>query len=346
MEIAIKIENRAKKYSVFINTNKEIILKGKCAIVTNKTISKLWLDDIKQRVECGSVVVIEVENGEEYKNFETLNFILEKMFEVRLDRASAVVAFGGGVVSDMAGFAASIYQRGIDFITVPTTLLSQIDASVGGKTGINNKFGKNLIGSFYQPRAVYCDYKYLKTLSKREFNAGVAEAIKVAVMFDRELFAFMQEHELKSEDEIAFLVQRCVSIKAEIVRLDEKENGIRAALNYGHTFAHVIENKTNYKKYLHGEAVAIGIVMANELAESLGLISRYEKEQIRELLTKFELPTQFKIEDEESFYEAFFLDKKSKNSKIKFILPDGIGAFRMVDNLKKELVLEVLRRFL
>ena len=274
---------------------------------------------------------------------QTIEAILEQLFVSRLDRSSVIIALGGGVVSDMAGFAASIFERGIKFINIPTTLLAQVDASVGGKTGVNNKFGKNLIGSFYQPSAVYCETGFLKTLEKREFAAGLAEAVKMAITFDEKLFSWMENANLTDEANLQNLIYRCVQIKAAAVEADEREKGVRAVLNYGHTFAHVIENETNYKKYLHGEAVAIGMNMANALAVKLGLMSCEQKARVAELLVKFDLPISYKVPNASSFYEAFFLDKKAENSAIKFILPRGIGAYEIRKDVPRELVMDVLR---
>lgn len=276
---------------------------------------------------------------------QTLEQILESCFLAKLDRKSLLVAFGGGVIGDMTGFAASIYQRGIDFIQIPTTLLSQVDASVGGKTGINNRFGKNLIGSFHQPKAVYIDSSFLKTLPKREFGAGVAEIIKMAVCFNKDFFMWLENNDLNYEKNIDIAIQKSVQTKAYVVSVDEKEQGLRAALNYGHTFGHVIENLTNYKTYLHGEAVGIGMCMANALAVKLGFMSEDDEKRVEKLLKKYEIPTTYKIKDVEDFYEHFFLDKKSSNSKIKFILPVGIGDCKITDEIKRDDVIEILKGF-
>nr|WP_314167206.1 3-dehydroquinate synthase [uncultured Campylobacter sp.] len=334
-----------KSYSVFIDELQEIKLKGKVAIITNPKVGGLWLDFLLQRLKCEQKFIITIPDGEEYKNTASVEQILQQLFSSKLDRKSTLIALGGGVISDITGFCASIYERGIDFINIPTTLLAQVDASVGGKTGVNNRFGKNLIGSFYQPRAVYCESKFLSTLPAREFAAGVAEAVKMAVCFDAELFKFFETHHLKSADEISHIIARCVAIKAEVVARDERESGIRAALNYGHTFAHAIEQSTNYTRFLHGEAVAIGMSMANALARRLGKLSGEQEEKIRKVLQKFALPMEFKIKDIDAFYELFFLDKKSENGKIKFILPDGIGKFSIADNIDKAAVIATLREF-
>ena len=344
MKIDIKFDGKLG-YGVYINELKELKFDAKVAIVTNAKVGGLYLQNLLSRIDCPQKLVISVPDGEEYKNMQTIEAILEQLFISRLDRSSVIIALGGGVVSDMAGFAASIFERGIKFINIPTTLLAQVDASVGGKTGVNNKFGKNLIGSFYQPSAVYCETGFLKTLEKREFAAGLAEAVKMAITFDENLFSWMENANLTDEANLQNLIYRCVQIKASAVEADEREKGVRAVLNYGHTFAHVIENETNYKKYLHGEAVAIGMNMANALAVKIGLMSEEQKARVAELLVKFDLPISYKVPNASSFYEAFFLDKKAENSAIKFILPRGIGDYEIRKDVPRELVIDVLREF-
>ena len=332
-------------YEIFIDKLNEIYFDRKVVIVTNPTVSGFHLEYLKSKLNARELSVCTIPDGEEYKTMETIESILEHCFTHRLDRKSLLVAFGGGVIGDMTGFASSIYQRGIDFVQVPTTLLSQVDASVGGKTGINNKFGKNLIGSFHQPIAVYIDPSMLKTLPKREFGAGVAEIVKMAVTFNKDFFEWLEKNDLNDENNIQVAIAKSVETKANVVSKDEKELGIRAALNYGHTFGHVIENETNYNTYLHGEAVGIGMCMANALALKLGFMSKEEEKRVENLLKKYDIPTTFKINDVEDFYEHFFLDKKSSNSKIKFILPVGIGDCKITDEIKKDDVIEILKGF-
>jgi 3-dehydroquinate synthase len=245
----------------------------------------------------------------------------------------------------MTGYAAATYQRGIDFIQIPTTLLSQVDASVGGKTGINNSYGKNLIGAFHQPKAVYIQTQYLDTLSSREFGAGIAEIVKMAVTFDKDFFDWLVKHDLKVKENLQIAIKRSVQIKADVVSKDEKEQGIRAVLNYGHTFAHVIENETNYNRYLHGEAVAIGINMANTLACELKLLSNEELVRIQNLLKIYNLPISYQINNIDSFYNSFFHDKKANDSKIKFILPNGIGDYDVRTDIDKDVIKLVLQKF-
>jgi 3-dehydroquinate synthase len=210
---------------------------------------------------------------------------------------------------------------------------------------VNNKYGKNLIGAFYQPKAVYIDPAFLETLPKREFAAGFAEVVKMAVMFDRDYFDFLKAADLTEESQLKETIKRSVELKAWVVNQDEKEAGIRAVLNYGHTFGHVVENETHYTTYLHGEAVAIGMVMANALAVRLGLMSEAEAQEVKALLETQDLPTDYTIKDVDDFYEHFFLDKKSANNAIKFILPQGIGGHKIVTGLDETLVKDVLREF-
>ena len=256
-----------------------------------------------------------------------------------------LIAFGGGVIGDMTGYAASIYQRGIDFVQIPTTLLSQVDASVGGKTGMNNSYGKNLIGAFHQPLGVYIDPVFLTTLPSREFGAGVAEIVKMAVTFNEKFFEFLERADLSDEKVLQEAIKQAVQTKADVVAKDEKEHGLRAALNYGHTFGHVIENETAYKKFLHGEAVAIGMVMANETAVKMGLMKEEDALRVKMFLEKYNLPTTYSIDNSQSFYETFFLDKKSSDSKITFIIPVGIGGVKITDEIDESLIISVLNEF-
>ncbi len=346
MIVPIQLENCQNiSYDILIDTLPKLSFDTKVAVITNPTVAKYHLDTLLAHIDAEELHVVTIPDGEEYKTLETVENILNQLFEHQLDRKSLLIAFGGGVIGDMTGFTASLYQRGIDFIQVPTTLLSQVDASVGGKTGVNNKYGKNLIGAFYQPKAVYIDPEFLKTLPPREFAAGVAEIVKMAVMFDAEFFNFLGNADFHDEAVLKEMIRRSVELKAWVVNQDEKEAGIRAVLNYGHTFGHVIENETGYSTYLHGEAVAIGMVMANELAVELGLFEREEADRVKNLLEEASLPTTYEIKDVETFYDHFFLDKKSAKGSIKFILPDGMGNHKIVQDVDEHMVKKVLRKF-
>ena len=332
-------------YDITIDTLPKLHFDTKVAIVTNTTVAQLHMKYLESKISAKGLYVITLPDGEEYKNQESIDTILDNLFTHRFNRKSMLIAFGGGVIGDMTGFAASIYQRGIDFIQIPTTLLSQVDASVGGKTGMNNAYGKNLVGAFHQPKAVYIDPYFLTTLPSREFGAGVAEIVKMAVTFNKEFFEFLEKADLKESSVLQEAIKQAVQTKADVVSKDEKEHGLRAALNYGHTFGHVIENETKYKTYLHGEAVAIGMVMANEVAVKMSLMTQEEADRVKALLAKYDLPTEYLIKDVESFYEAFFLDKKSSDADITFILPVGIGGVRITDTVKRDTVMSVLKNF-
>jgi len=332
-------------YNITIDSLPKIHFDTKVAIVTNPKVAGLHLGYLLSKIEAKELYIITVPDGEGYKNQASIDLILESLFNHRFNRKSLLIAFGGGVIGDMTGYASSIYQRGIDFVQIPTTLLSQVDASVGGKTGINNSYGKNLIGAFHQPRAVYIDPYFLATLPQREFGAGVAEVVKMAVTFNKDFFEYLEEADLNNKEILQEAIKQAVETKADVVAKDEKEHGLRAALNYGHTFGHVIENETGYTKYLHGEAVAIGMVMANALSVKLGLMREEEALRVKALLEKYNLPTSYKIENIESFYEAFFLDKKSSDATITFILPVGLGGVKITDSVDKAMVLSVLESF-
>ncbi|MGB6328745.1 MAG: 3-dehydroquinate synthase [Halarcobacter sp.] len=344
MIVNISLANNIS-YDVTIDSLKKLTFDRKVVLVTNPTVSGLHLEYLKEKISAKEFSVVTVPDGEKYKNLETLNTILDHCFEEKLNRSSLLLAFGGGVIGDMTGFAASIYQRGIDFIQIPTTLLSQVDASVGGKTGINNKYGKNLLGAFHQPRAVYIDPYFLTTLPKRELGAGIAEIVKMAVTFNEDFFLWLENNDLNDSENIKIAIAKSVETKAWVVSQDEKEKGLRAALNYGHTFGHVIEKETKYKTYLHGEAVGIGMVMANALAVRVGKMSEENALRVKKLLEKYEIPTSYKIENVENFYEDFFLDKKSLDNKIKFIIPKEIGDCEITDKISKDDVIKTLKGF-
>jgi len=332
-------------YDITIDTMPKMHFDRKVAIVTNPKVAGLHLAYLLSKISAKELYIITVPDGEEYKNQASIDTILESLFNHRFNRSSLLIAFGGGVIGDMTGYTASIYQRGIEFIQLPTTLLSQVDASVGGKTGMNNSYGKNLIGAFHQPQAVYIDPVFLETLPKREFGAGVAEIVKMAVTFNKEFFEFLEHADLSDKAVLQEVIKQAVETKASVVAQDEKERGLRAALNYGHTFGHVIESQTHYKRYLHGEAVAIGMVMANKMALYMGLMDEDEVQRVTRLLAKYNLPTEYAIEDVEDFYETFYLDKKSLDASITFIIPEHIGGVKISDAVEKDLILDVLQTF-
>jgi len=346
MQVNIPLKKTVdNSYDITIDTLPKVHFDTKVAIVTNPKVAGLHLAYLLSKVSAKELYIITVPDGEEYKNQQSIDMILESLFNHRFNRKSMLIAFGGGVIGDMTGYAASIYQRGIDFVQVPTTLLSQVDASVGGKTGMNNSYGKNLIGAFHQPKAVYIDPYFLTTLPKREFGAGVAEIVKMAVTFNKEFFEFLEGADLNDTEILQEAIKMAVQTKADVVAKDEKEHGLRAALNYGHTFAHVIENETKYRQFLHGEAVAIGMIMANEVAVEIGLMNIAEAQRVKELLKKYDLPIVYHVKDVLAFYETFFLDKKSSDSSITFIVPVGIGDVKITDSIGIGTIVSVLEKF-
>ena len=347
MSEILHIQTATSNYPIHIGILPHIEYAHKVLLVSNPKVAGLHLKYVLERIKAPEVYVCIVPDGEQYKDMKSIEYILECAFTHRLDRKSLMIALGGGVIGDMVGFASGIYQRGIDFIQIPTTLLAQVDASVGGKTGINNTFGKNLIGLFHQPKAVYIDPFMLSTLPKREFGAGVAEIIKMAVCFDEAFFILLQEQILSINDNdfLTRAIAKSVAIKAQVVNADEKEQGIRAALNYGHTFGHIIENLTQYSQFLHGEAVSIGMCMANALSCKIGLLTKEQNDAISALLERYDLPTHFYIQNALDFYEKFSLDKKSVNAIIMFVLPCGIGNVSLRNDVPKADVLDVLSSF-
>lgn len=349
MKIEVKLKENS--YQVFINELKELEFKGKVTIISNAKVAGLHMQSLLSKIKADELFIITIKDGEEYKSLATAEEILNQLFISKLDRKSTLIALGGGVISDIVGFVASIYQRGIDFINIPTTLLACVDAAVGGKTGVNNSFGKNLIGTFKQPKAVYCESSFLKTLPQRELSAGMAEFIKMALSFDEKSLEFIEKLDEKDffqnfdDETYKQIIAKSVALKADVVSKDEKENNLRMLLNYGHTFAHIIENQTAYKGFLHGEAVAIGMNMANRLALNLGLLKEDEVKKVQRLLSKFKLPTNYKIDDVNEFYEAFFLDKKTHNEKINFILLSKLGEAFIKNDVPKDVLLMTLEEF-
>ena len=292
--------------------------------------------------------VILVPDGEEYKELLWAYYIYGGLLKQKLDRASAVVALGGGVIGDISGFVASTYMRGISFIQVPTTLLAQVDSSVGGKTGVNHPLGKNMIGTFHQPRIVWADVSTLRTLPRRELLAGMAEVIKYGVICDEALFRFLEEKREKilglDGGAVEHLVKRSCEIKADVVSKDERETGLRAILNYGHTVGHAIETVTGYSEYLHGEAVAIGMCLEAEISSLLGIMDRREVERIRSLVTSYGLPCRMPSEiDAGGLTAAMLHDKKTVAGRLKFILPERIGSVRIETVIDTARIIEAIR---
>ena len=350
-KIIVNLNKRS--YPIFIGKNilsdKSLfnkVNKKNLALITNKKIEKLHISKIKNALMKKNKIIIS--DGEKYKNQDSITKIYNYLLKNKYSRDSCIVAFGGGVIGDMAGFAAATYQRGIDFIQIPTTLLSMVDSSVGGKTGINHLLGKNMIGSFHQPIAVIIDTEILKTLSKRQFNAGMSEVIKYGIIKDKNFFDWIVKNtdEIKAQDpkSIIKIVKRSCEIKAEIVALDEKEKNIRALLNLGHTFGHAIENYLGYGKWLHGEAIACGFLIASSVAIQKNTMNISEYNKIKALLEAFSLPIKLpKNINIEKLFKIMSLDKKVKNNEMVYVLPKNIGNAYITNKISKKIVIKALK---
>ncbi len=306
-------------------------------VVTNETVAPLWLDRLHSALgRMPRVHDCVLPDGERFKNLEVLQRILDTAVDNRCDRQSTVVALGGGVVGDMAGFAAAIYQRGIPFIQVPTTLLAQVDSSVGGKTGVNHPRGKNMIGAFHQPRCVMADTATLDTLDDRQLRAGLAEVIKYGLIADRPFFAWLENSvdSLLAREPAAlrYAIEQSCRNKAAIVAADEYEQNRRALLNLGHTFGHAIETATGYETWLHGEAIAAGMCMAARVSERLGMLATEARQRTERIFRVAGLPTEPPPIDGERMLELMAGDKKARHGKIRLVLMDAIGAARVVDD--------------
>ncbi|BCL76488.1 3-dehydroquinate synthase [Jeongeupia sp. HS-3] len=301
------------------------------AIVSNETVAPLYLPRLQAALEAADVQVhtIVLPDGERFKTWETLNLIFDGLLSARCERKTTLIALGGGVIGDMTGFAAAVYQRGVPFIQIPTTLLAQVDSSVGGKTAINHPLGKNMIGAFYQPKLVLADLATLDTLPAREFSAGMAEVIKYGLIDDLAFFEWLEANidavMARDVDALEYLIERCCQNKARIVAADEKEHGQRALLNLGHTFGHAIEAGLGYGAWLHGEAVAAGMVLAALASRELGQISEAELARIKALIEKSGLPVVSPKLGEDRYLELMAQDKKVDAGKIKFILLEKLG---------------------
>lgn len=323
--------------------------KQKVLVISNVTVAPLYADKILSlldKVGC-QASLLELPDGEQYKTLETFNSVMGYLLEGNYSRDMVVIALGGGVIGDLVGFAAACYQRGIDFVQIPTTLLSQVDSSVGGKTAVNHPLGKNMIGAFYQPKSVIIDTNCLATLPPREFAAGIAEVIKYGIIYDTEFFSWLEENleKLYQLDESALItaIARCCAIKAEVVALDEKESGIRALLNLGHTFGHAIEAELGYGNWLHGEAVSSGTVMAAKTAQLQGLISEQQLEQIISILKNAKLPVHTpETMSFDDFMKHMMRDKKVLSGQLRLVLPTGIGTAEVVADVPQDIIKQAI----
>lgn len=342
----VKVELGDRSYDITINNGlldnagkymSQLGFKDRCVVVTNPTVGKLYLERLltSLKKESFEISVCEVPDGEEFKTLEIAQTIFDKLISERVERSTPIIALGGGVIGDMTGFVAATYLRGIPYIQIPTTLLSQVDSSVGGKTAVNHPKGKNLIGAFYQPKAVLIDPEVLKTLDDRNFKSGLAEVLKYGIIYDESFFDFLisnSEQIYSHGDALIKAIKRSCEIKAEVVKEDEKESGLRAILNLGHTFGHAIEALTGYKSVSHGEAVSQGTVLAVQFSLFLGETTVPTVDKIIDGIDILNLsknvPQGLKVGQ---MIDVMKVDKKVKGGKVYFIIPESVGIVKIMD---------------
>lgn len=327
---------------------KPVFKPSRVVVITHPSINDLYGEEVAESfiAQGWTTDIIEVPEGESSKNLSQAEKLYDHLLELNCDRKSVLVALGGGVIGDLVGFVAATYQRGIPFIQVPTTLLSQVDSSVGGKTAVNHPKGKNMIGAFYQPRLVVADLETLRTLSQKEYRAGLAEVVKYGVIADARLFEFLETHYKKilnlDHKSLAHIVETSCAIKARVVEKDERESHYRMILNFGHTFGHAIESLTEYARFVHGEAVAMGMVRAAQLSHSVGKCSEEVPKRLEALLKNLGLPVDMPDLDSSAVIESLYHDKKTIGHKIRFILVTEIGSVEIADQMPEEEILKVL----
>ena len=349
----VRVELGSNSYDIYIGSviNDELkrFIDGtkfskKALLVSDTNVEKIFGSKIKHILESSGLEVklVTIPAGETSKSLVEAEKIYTEAIEFGLDRKSAIFALGGGVVGDLTGFIAATYLRGVPFVQIPTSLLAQVDSSVGGKVAVNHKLGKNLIGAFYQPKAVFIDLNMLKTLPKREIASGLGEIVKYGIISDPDLFAYIENNSEKilnlNPDVMEHVIARSCEIKADVVSKDEKEGGLRRILNFGHTMAHAIEEATGYSKYTHGEAVAIGMIGAAHISESLGRIDNATLERLQNLIDKLGMVSRAEDCDVDHMFKAIFRDKKTINGKINWVLMDSIGKVSIVSDVPDEVV--------
>lgn len=356
----VRVELGERSYDICIGKNilreiggslKSFGLSPRIAIISNPTVYPLYGPVVAKSLKKAGfdVLSVTIPDGEEYKDLLWVEHIYNILLKAKLDRSSALVALGGGVVGDISGFAASTYMRGISYIQVPTTLLAQVDSSVGGKTGVNHRLGKNMIGTFWQPRLVWIDVATLKTLPGREFLAGLAEVIKYGVIWDGKLFDFLEYGKRKilnlDNKSIMHIIKRSCEIKAEVVSKDERESGLRSILNFGHTIGHAIETASGYRRYLHGEAVSIGMCLEAELSCRLKFIGSDKIRRIKSLIESYGLPSEMPVDlDIKHILLSMRRDKKAVAGELKFILPRKIGKVKIHKGISEKVIRELLKK--
>lgn len=353
--VKIDIELGERSYPIHIGPNlisqshlySSAIAGKNVLIVSNETVAPLYLEKVQSALSGFNVNSIILPDGEVYKTLATLETIYDKLLELRYDRTCTLIALGGGVIGDMCGYAAASYQRGVNFIQIPTTLLSQVDSSVGGKTGVNHPLGKNMIGAFHQPKAVIADIHSLNTLDDRQLKSGISEIIKYGFLIDSPFYDWlclnMQALLDRDEATLSYAVQRSCQIKADVVAQDEHEKGLRALLNLGHTFGHAIETGMGYGNWLHGEAVATGMCMAADLSERLGWLSTDDKINCISLIELAGLPTQSPRDlSTQQFIDLMAQDKKVRDHTLNLILFKGIGETVMTSDFSEDMLMATI----
>lgn len=327
-------------------------LKGnQVAIITNETIAPLYLQQVQSALGNRQVDVFQMPDGESYKSLDTYIQVMDFLLEKKHNRSTCLIALGGGVVGDLCGFVAATFQRGVDFIQIPTTLLSQVDSSVGGKTAVNHPAGKNMIGAFYQPLAVFADISVLETLPDREYAAGLAEVVKYGIIYDADFFAWLEANAQalvqREKYALTHIITRSCEVKAAVVSEDEREGGRRAILNYGHTFGHAIEKLLGYGRLLHGEAVSIGMVMAARLSVEFSGLALADSQRIEKLLQQLNLPVTLKgLElNAEAMIDAMGMDKKVVDGELRFVVADQMGSVRVASHVSVSALEKTLAEF-
>lgn len=357
----VTVELKDRSYPIYIGTDldygalikKALPKQHELMVVTNDTIAPLYLQRVNDSLEAQGFAVHSVilKDGERYKTIDSYMQIMTALIEAGLSRDCALVALGGGVVGDMAGFAAATYERGVAYVQIPTTLLAMVDSSVGGKTAINHPAGKNMIGAFYQPRAVLADLNTLDTLPQKEISAGMGEVIKYGIIRDKDFFSFLEHNPYLQQgnvdkDAALHIVRRCCELKAEVVAADEREGGLRAILNLGHTFGHALEAYLGFGTWLHGEAVALGILIACKVAQGRNMFTAEEFSRVLRLMQQAKLPVHIPEQMQpEDFLPLMRHDKKVKAGVIRYVLPEGIGSSSVFSDVSDAEVLSVLKAY-
>lgn len=347
----IKVSLNNRSYEILIGNkildNLLLFLKqlefSKIVLISDVFVDSIYGHLIKKILKPYKVITIVIPQGEQFKTLYTASAIYDQMIKAQVGRDSVIISLGGGVISDLAGFVAATYMRGIRFICVPTTLLAQVDASIGGKTGVDHALGKNLIGAFYQPKFVLVDTEFLRTLQNKEIKTGLSEIVKYGIIKDPKIFEMLESNPKATSGFWENIITRCTLIKASVVSKDEKEmTGLRMVLNFGHTFGHAIETITKYKRYTHGEAVALGMVAASYLSCYMKLLKRSELERITSLISKLKLPIRTNLKNK-NIVKALLFDKKAKAGKVRFVLPIKIGEVVISENISSSMIKKALK---